>query len=63
VFANQVHDAPAAVPMLDVPELKGRDFGAPQTAAEQDGGGVMVVIDRSSATALSRSPPQLVVVP
>jgi hypothetical protein len=35
VLADQIQDAPTAIPLLNVLERKRRDLGAPKTAAEE----------------------------
>jgi hypothetical protein len=37
VLADEIHDAPPAIPLLDVPERQGCDFGAPQSASQEHG--------------------------
>jgi hypothetical protein len=37
MLSDQIHDAPAAISLLDVLERKSGDLGAPQPAAEEDG--------------------------
>jgi hypothetical protein len=36
VFANQVHDAPSAISLLDMPERERRHLGPPQSTTQQD---------------------------
>ena len=37
MLPNKIHDAPPAVPLLDVPHGQRRHLGAPQSAAEKHG--------------------------
>jgi len=37
VFANEVYDAPAAVPLLDMCESERGHLGPPQAASEENG--------------------------